>query len=95
MSYKTRLKQLDWKTIAFKGYSADDCEQRFQNHLKHVRRHRNLSEITADIEINIKKCPVKKPLNAYQLFVQDQLTNVKTSGDFVSYFCSFHVFQLM
>lgn len=86
VSYKTRLKQLDWRTIAFKAYSADECEKRFHNHLKHVRRHRNLSEITTDIETNIKKCPLKKPLNAYQLFVQDQLTNVKSSGDFVSIF---------
>lgn len=84
VSYKTRLKQLNWNDIAFKSYSGDECEKRFQNHLKHVRRHRNLNEITTDIETNIKKCPLKKPLNSYQLFIQDQLTNVKSSGDFVS-----------
>ncbi|XP_031617332.1 nucleolar transcription factor 1-B-like isoform X2 [Contarinia nasturtii] len=82
VSYKTRLKQLDWNEIAFKSYSAKDCENRFQNHLKHVRRHRNLNEIVTDIETNIKKCPIKKPLNSYQLFIQDQLTHVKSSGDF-------------
>lgn len=84
VSYKTRLKQLNWNEIAFKSYSADDCEKRFQGHLKHVRRHRNLSEISEDIAANIKKCKLKKPLNSYQLFVQDRLTNVQSSGDFVS-----------
>lgn len=84
VSFKTRLKQLKWTTIAFKNYSADDCKKRFDSHLKHIRKHRNLSEIATDIEANIKKCPLKKPLNSYQLFVQEQLANVKSSGDFVS-----------
>lgn len=86
VSYKTRLKQLNWNNIAFKSYSGDECEKRFQTHLKRVRRHRNLNEIATDIEANIKKCPLKKPLNSYQLFIQDQLANVKSSGDFVSAF---------
>lgn len=78
------MKTLDWETIAFKSYSGTECEKRFKIHLKNVRRHRNLSEIVNDVEINIKKCPIKKPLNAYQLFIQDQLTKQTTQGDFVS-----------
>lgn len=76
---------MKWQDIAFKSYSAYDCEKRFQSHLKNVRRYRNLNEIATDIETNIKKCPLKKPLNSYQIFIQDQLTNVRSSGDFVSY----------
>lgn len=75
---------MNWSDIAFKSYTPDECEKRFKSHLKHVRRYRNLNEIATDIETNIKKCPLKKPLNSYQLFIQDQLTNVKSSGDFVS-----------
>lgn len=78
------MRTLDWETIAFKKYSGTECEQRFKVHLKNVRRHRNLGEIVNDVETNIKKCPIKKPLNAYQLFIQDQLTKQTTQGDFVS-----------
>lgn len=84
VNYKTRLSRFNWDAIAFKNHSGDDCEKRFKYHLKSVRRHRNLCEIVTDIEENIKKCPIKKPLNSYQLFVQSQLLNVKSSGDFVS-----------
>lgn len=83
-SYKTRMRTLDWETIAFKKYSGKECENRFKVHLKNVRRHRNLSEIVNDVESNIKKCPIKKPLNAYQLFIQDQLSNQTAQYDFVS-----------
>lgn len=86
VNYKTRLRQMDWKEIAFKNYTAEDCEKRFTDHLKHIRRYRNLSEVVVDIEANIKKCPLKKPLNSYQLFVKDQLMNATTSGDFVRFF---------
>lgn len=85
VNYKTRLKQMNWNNIAFKNYTAEDCEKRFTDHLKSVRRHRNLNEIAVDIEANIKKCPIKKPLNSYQIFVQEQLANVTTSGDFVGF----------
>lgn len=78
------MRTLDWETIAFKKYSGKECEKRFKTHLKHIRRHRNLSEIVNDVEANIKKCPIKRPLNAYQLFIQDQLTKQTTQGDFVS-----------
>lgn len=82
---------MNWNEVAFKSYSAEDCKKRFNNHLKHVRRYRTLIEIANDMEINIKKCPVKKPLNSYQLFIQDQLSNAKSSGDFVRlWFYSFH-----
>lgn len=84
VQYKTRLQQLNWDDLAFKTYSGGDCQKRFEEHLKRVRRFRNLSEIVTDVEENIKKCPVKKPLNSYQIFIQDQLANVKSSGDFVS-----------
>lgn len=85
VNFKTRLKQMNWQTIAFKTYSPEDCEKRFNSHLKNVRRYRNLCEIATDIEANIQKCPLKKPLNSYQLFVQEKLANVKSSGDFVSF----------
>lgn len=84
VNYKTRLKQMNWVEIAFKNYTPEKCEKRFMDHLKHVRRHRTLNEIAVDIETNIKKCPIKKPLNSYQIFVKDQLMNATTSGDFVS-----------
>lgn len=74
---------MNWSEIAFKHYTAEDCEKRFADHLKHVRRHRNLNEVATDVEANIKKCLLKKPLNSYQIFVQDQLANATTSGDFV------------
>lgn len=84
MNYKSRLKQINWLDIAFKKHTAEDCEKRFMDHLKKVRRHRNLNEIAGDIEVNITKCPIKKPLNSYQIFIRDQLTNTTSSGDFVS-----------
>lgn len=84
VSFKTRLKQLDWNKIAFKSYSAKDCEERFQNHLNHIRRHRNMHEIVSDIETNVQKCQLKKPLNSYQLFIQEQFPDVKSDGNFVS-----------
>lgn len=85
VQYKTRLKQLDWSNIAFKNFSAEDCAKRFEKHLKNVRHHRNLDEIVTDVQANLKKCPVKKPLNSYQLFIQEQLTAAEYSGDFVSF----------
>lgn len=84
VSFKTRLKQFDWKKIAFQNYSAKDCEDRFNVLMKPVRRHRNLNDIAVDIETTITK--VKKPLNSYQLFVQDQLSKVTSDGDFVRIF---------
>lgn len=88
LAYKTRLSRFNWNEVAFKGHTGVECEKRFSHHLKSVRRHRILAEIVTDIEANIKKCPIKKPLNSYQLFVRDQLTNTTTSGDFVSYLFS-------
>lgn len=85
VNYKTRLKQVNWSDIAFKTHTAEDCSKRFTDHLKNVRRHRNLNEVVTDIETNIKKCPIKKPLNSYQIFIQDQLTSVTSSGDFVGF----------
>lgn len=77
---------MEWSDIAFKGHTPKDCEHRFNNHLKNVRRHRNLKEVVTDIEENIKRCPLKKPLNSYQIFIQDQLAHATTSGDFVCIF---------
>lgn len=85
VNFKTRLKQMKWAQIEFKNHSAEDCQNRFAFHLKGVRQYRNLNEIATDIEINIKKCPLKKPLNSYQLFIQEQLASVQNSGDFVSF----------
>lgn len=83
VNFKTRLTQLDWSGVAFKNHSSNDCEKRFKCHLKSVRRYRTLSEIVTDVEANIKKCPIKKPLNSYQLFIQDKLASVTSEGDFV------------
>lgn len=83
VNYKTRLTQFDWSAVTFKRYSSKDCEKRFKCHLKNVRRYRTFSEIIKDVELNVKRCPVKKPLNSYQLFIQEQLATAKTSGDFV------------
>lgn len=85
VNYKTRLKQIDWKQIAFKKYSAKDCEDRINAHLKRVRRYRNLNEIVVDIETNIKKARLEEGLSAYHVFVQEQLSKATTSGDFVSF----------
>lgn len=84
VNYRTRLKQLNWSNVAFKTYNGDECKKRFTSHLKNVRKYRTMNEIVTDIEANIKKTVLKKPLNSYQLFVQEQLANVKSSGDFVS-----------
>lgn len=83
VSFKARLKQFDWSKIAFQNYSAKDCEDRFNTLMKHVRRHRNLNEIAVDIETVMIK--VKKPLNSYQLFIQDQLSKATDNRDFVSF----------
>lgn len=85
VNFKTRLKQVDWKHIAFKKYSAKDCENRFNAHVKRVRRYRNLEEIVVDIETNIKKARAGEGLSAYHVFVQEQLSKATTSGDFVSF----------
>lgn len=85
VNFKTRLKQFDWKQIAFKKYSAKDCENRFNAHLKRVRRYRNLKEIVVDVETNIKKARDGEGLSAYHVFVQEQLTKATTSADFVSF----------
>lgn len=85
VSFKARLNKFDWAQIAFKNYSPKDCENRFNTHMKHVRRHRNLNEIAVDIETYIKqKSKVKKPCNSYQLFMMDQVRKIKNSEDFVS-----------
>lgn len=84
VSYTARLKQFDWNKIAFQNYSAKECENRFNTLMKQVRRQRNLNEIAVDIEAYVTK--VKKPLNAYQLFMKEQLSKVTTSGEFVSWF---------
>lgn len=84
VNYRTRLKQLNWSNVAFKTYNGDECKKRFTSHLKNVRKYRTMNEIVTDIEANINKTGLKKPLNSYQLFVQEQLANVKSSGDFVS-----------
>lgn len=86
VNFKIRLKQFDWAQIAFQNYSAKECEDRFNTLMKCVRPHRNLNEIAADVEITLTKSKLKKPLNSYQLFVQEQLTKVTTTGDFVSFF---------
>lgn len=83
-NYKTRLKQIDWKQIAFKKYSGKNCEDRFNDHLKRVRRHRILKEIVIDVETNIKKAR-GEGLSAYHVFVQEQLSKATTSEDFVSF----------
>lgn len=88
VNFKIRLKQFDWAQIAFQNYSAKECEDRFNTLMKCVRPHRNLNEIAADVEITLTKSKLKKPLNSYQLFVQEQLTKVTTTGDFVSFFVS-------
>lgn len=85
LSYKTRIKQIDWKEIAFKKYSPEDCEKRFNTHLKGVRRCRNLNEIVIDMEINLKKKRSGETLTAYHFFVKEQLLSAKTCGDFVSF----------
>lgn len=85
ISFKARLKHVDWGEIAFKHYSPKDCEDRFNMHMKQVRLFRTLNEIAVDIETKINKCPLKRPLNSYQLFIQEQLLDVKYSGDFVSF----------
>lgn len=85
VNYETRLTQFDWSEIAFKNHSSEDCKKRFKCHLRKVRRYRTFFEVVTDVETNIKKCPIKKPLNSYQLFmIQDQLANATSSGDFVS-----------
>lgn len=86
VSFKARLKHFDWNKIAFQNYSAKECEDRFNTLMKCVRQHRNLNEIAVDIETTMTKSKLKKPLNSYQLFVQDQLSKVTTTGDFVSDF---------
>lgn len=83
-NYKTRLTQFDWSGVTFKNHSSEDCKKRFKCHLQKVRRFRTFYEIVDDIETNIKQCPIKRPLNSYQLFIQDQLSNATSSGDFVS-----------
>lgn len=83
VNFKTRLTQFDWSGVTFKNYTANACEKRFKCHLKNVRRFRTFSEIVHDVEANVKRCPVKKPLNSYQLFIQEQLASATTAGDFV------------
>lgn len=90
LKYNTRLQRLDWSKIAFKKYSAKECQGRFAKYLKMVRTYRTLPEILSDVEEEIKRIPFKKPLNSYQLFVQDQLSNAQSSGDFVSIFNQSH-----
>lgn len=75
---------MDWSKIAFKKYSPKECQERFTKYLKMVRNYRTLHEVLSDVEEEIKKIPFKKPLNSYQLFVQDQLSKASSSGDFVS-----------
>lgn len=85
-NFKTRLKQVNWKQIAFKKFSPKDCEDRFNSHLRRVRRYRTLNEIIDDIEVNIKKSRAAEGLSAYHVFVKEQLANAKSGIDFVSYF---------
>lgn len=79
------MKQINWTEIAFKQHSPKDCEERFNFHLRRVRRHRNLNEIVVDIETNIKESSPETRLSAYQLFVQEQLSSATSSEDFVSF----------
>lgn len=85
VNFKTRLKKIDWKQIAFKKYSASNCEDRFETHVKRVRRFRILKEIVVDVEENIKKARAGEGLSAYHVFVQEQLSKATSSADFVSF----------
>lgn len=78
------MAKLDWDAIAFKKYSAVECLERFKKYVKCVRRVRNLNEIVDDVEAHINRCPIKKPLNSYQIFIKDQLSTIRSCGDFVS-----------
>lgn len=84
LKYSTRVQRLDWGKVAFKKHTPAECQERFAKYLKMVRNYRTLHEILSDVEEEIKRIPFKKPLNSYQLFVQDQLSKAQSSGDFVS-----------
>lgn len=83
-SYKTRLKQIDWKEIAFKTYSPKDCKHRFDSHLRRVRHFRTLNEMIVDMQANIKNKRAAEGLSGYHIFVKEQLSNATAYADFVS-----------
>ncbi|XP_031631964.1 nucleolar transcription factor 1-B-like isoform X2 [Contarinia nasturtii] len=82
VNYRTRLKRINWNEVAFKSYTAKDCEERFRSQLKHVRRQRNLNEIVTDIETYVKERDQKKPLSSYQLFVKEKFARFKSDEKF-------------
>lgn len=83
IKYSTRMKQIDWNEIAFKNYSGPQCLDQFKKLIKHARLVRNLHEVVIDIESHLKKVPLKRPLNCYQLYVKDKFSDSNIS-DLVS-----------
>ena len=87
MKYRSRINHIDWETISFKEYSAEDCKQRWVYVQEHLRRYRLVHELVEDaITWRMRpwtnfnkgsKCQEhpdypKKPLTSYMIFFMEK-----------------------
>lgn len=69
--YTTVLKQLDWETVRFDEYTADDCQTHFLKLTRYARKYRILPEIIQDIETELAKLPYKRPPTAFNIYIKE------------------------
>lgn len=77
LKFKTQLQKIDWDVVRFNNHSANDCKRHFEDLVRSVRSYRILSEIISDLEIELTKIPIKKPLSNYQCFLKDMANRGK------------------
>lgn len=64
--------------MVFCDYTPYDCEEHFDKLVKSVRTYRILSEIIADVEVQLVKMPFKKPPTSYHLYIKDMIRKSET-----------------
>lgn len=80
--YSTQIQKIEWSQVKFGTYTEKDCERHLNDLLRLVRTYRVLPEILNDIEFELSKNPLKRPPNAYNLFIKDQ--KVQNSKEAIS-----------
>jgi len=87
MKYESRINHIDWESISFGEYSADECKARWVHVQGHLRRYRLVNELVEDaIAWRLRpwtnfnkgsKCQKhpdypKKPLTSYMIFYMEK-----------------------
>lgn len=78
--YTTRAQKLNWKEVKIDNFTPDECQQKFAELLRSARKFRNLYEVVEELSEGVRRCPHKKPLTSYQLFLQDNIPNERSGS---------------